>query len=177
MKKIALLFVLAVMLCPAFNSAANAEAPIYTLSVSKYNGGVLSLVNLYGNVTYNEVMDDMCNTINATLTCYGQGYTRCRVPSDAGNYTTNTLRTLPAGMASVINEMLGKTEQQMQNGVKVGSDSKKVLPQNSAYSRNSGNQNTRRPMYIYSSRWNFNDNGEGTVKISLYEADASALGM
>ena len=177
MKKIALLFVLAVMLCPAFNSAANAEAPIYTLSVNKCNGGILSLINLYGNVTYNEVMDDMCNTINATLTCYGQGYTRCRVPSDAGNYTPNTQRILPAGMASVVNSMLEKSEQQMERGVKVGSESKKVLPQSSVNSRNSGNQNARRSMYVYSSRWNFNDHGEGTVNISLYETDASILGM
>ena len=177
MKKIALLFVLAVMLCPTFNSAANAEAPIYTLSVSKYNGGVLSLVNLYGNVTYNEVMDDMCNTINATLTCYGQGYTRCRVPSDAGNYTSNTQRSLPTGMSVVINSMLEKSEQQAERGIKTGSDSKKVLPQGSMYSRNSGSQNARRPMYIYSSNWNVNDRGEGTVKVSLYEADASIMGM
>lgn len=177
MKKIALLFVLAVMLCPAFNSAAKADAPIYTLSVNKCNGGLLSLINLYGNVTYSEVMDDMCNTINATLTCYGQGYTRCRVPSDAGNYTPNTQRSLPTGMAVVVNSMLEKSEQQVERGIRTGSDTKKVLPQGSVYTRNSGNQNARRPMYIYSSNWNVNDRGEGTVRVSLYETDASRLGM
>ncbi len=177
MKKIALLFVLAVMLCPAFNSAAKADAPLYTLSVSKYNGGLLSLINLYGNVTYNEVTDELCNTINATLTCYGQGFTRCRVPSDAGNYTPNTQRALPAGLASVVNGMLEKSEQQVERGVKTGSDCKKVLPQSSTPIRSCGNQNARRPMYVYSSRWNVNDRGEGTVKVSLYEADASMLGM
>ena len=177
MKKIALFFVLAVMLCPAFNSPAKADAPIYTVSVNKCNGGLLSLINLYGNVTYSEVMDDMCNTINATLTCYGQGYTRCRVPSDAGNYTPNTQRSLPTGMAVVVNSMLEKSEQQVERGIRTGSDTKKVLPQGSVYTRNSGNQNARRPMYIYSSNWNVNDRGEGTVRVSLYETDASRLGM
>lgn len=180
MKKIALLFVLAVMLCPAFNSAAKAESesPLYTLTVTKCNGGILSLINLYGNVTYNEVMDDMCNTINATLTCYGQGFTRCRVPSDAGNYTPNIQRTLPAGFADVINSMLEKSEQQAERGVTTGAESKKVLPQSSMNSRNGGSvQNARRPMYVYSSRWNVNDRGEGTVNISLFETEASRLGM
>ncbi len=177
MKKIALLFVLAVMLCPAFISTAKADAPLYTLSVNKCNGGILSLINLYGNVTYNEVMDDMCNTINATLTCYGQGYTRCRVPSDAGNYIPNTQRTLPAGFANVINSMLEKSEQQAERGVTTGTESKKVLPQSSMNSRNGSTQNARRLMYVYSSRWNVNDHGDGTVYISLYETDASRLGM
>lgn len=177
MKKIALLFVLAVMLCPAFNSAAKADAPLYTLSVSKHNGGLLSLINLYGNVTYNEVMDDMCSTINATLTCYGQGYTRCRVPSDAGNYTPNTQSILPIGFADVINSMLEKSELQAERGLKAGVDSKKVLPQNGMPTKSTGNQQSRRPLFIYSSRWNVNDRGEGTVNVSLYETDASILGL
>lgn len=179
MKKIALLFVLAVMLCPAFNSAAKAEGePLYTLSVSKHNGGILSLINLYGNVTYSETMDDMCNTICATLTCYGQGYTRCRVPSDAGNYTNNTQRVLPTGIATVINGMLEKSEQQLERGVRNGMDSKKVMsPNSTASSRSADNRSVRRPMYVYSSRWNYNDRGEGTVNVSLFEVDASSLGM
>jgi hypothetical protein len=178
MKKIALLFVLAVMLCPAFNSAAKAEGePLYTLSVNKCNGGILSLINLYGNVTYNEVMDDLCNTINATLTCYGQGFTRCRVPSDAGNYVPNTQRSLPTGLADAVNTMLEKSEQQAERGVRTGAETKKVLPQSSMNSRNGSTQNARRPMYVYSSRWNLNGNGDGTVNISLYETDASRLGM
>ena len=177
MKKIALLFVLAVMLCPAFNSTAKAESPLYTLSVTKCNGGILSLINLYGNVTYNEVMDDLCNTINATLTCYGQGFTRCRVPSDAGNYTPSFQRSLPTGLATVINGMLEKSEQQAERGIRTGGDSKKVLPQNSVRTRASGNQQARCPMYIYSTRWDVNDRGEGTVKVTLYETDASLIGM
>jgi hypothetical protein len=178
MKKIALLFVLAVMLCPAFNSAAKAEGePLYTLSVSKHNGGILSLINLYGNVTYSETMDDMCNTINATLTCYGQGYTRCRVPSDAGNYTNNTQRVLPTGLATVINDMLEKSEQQLERGVRNGMDSKKVMSTNTSSRRSVDSRTARRPMYVYSSRWNYNDRGEGTVNVSLFEVDASVLGM
>lgn len=179
MKKIALLLVLAVMLCPAFNRTANAEGdPLYTLSVSKSNGGILSLINLYGNVSYNESMDETCSVICATLNCYGQGYTRCRVPSDAGNYATATqCRSLPAGMATTINNMLANSEQQMQRGVRNGTESKKVIPQSSMNSRNNSDQRVRRPMYVYSSRWNFNAHGEGTVNITLYETDASLLGL
>ncbi|MBO4654695.1 MAG: hypothetical protein J5644_04035 [Bacteroidales bacterium] len=180
MKKIAVLLVLAVMLCPAFNRTANAEGdPLYTLSVSKSNGGILSLINLYGNVVYNETLDETCSVVCASLTCYGQGYTRCRVPSDAGNYATATqCRSLPAGMATVVNNLLEQSELQMQNGVKIGAQSKKIIPQsNSVKVRTAGNQTVRRPMYVYSSRWNFNDSGEGTVKISLYETDASLLGL
>ena len=80
-------------------------------------------------------------------------------------------------MAVVVNSMLEKSEQQVERGIRTGSDTKKVLPQGSVYTRNSGNQNARRPMYIYSSNWNVNDRGEGTVRVSLYETDASRLGM
>lgn len=173
MKKVVLLFVLAVMLCPAFNRTAHAESPLYTLSVSKVNGGILSLINLYGSVSYNETYDNLSNTIHASLNCYGQGYTRCRVPADAGNYVPPTqARQLPAGFANTVNAMLEQSERNVENGVTRGSDSKKVMP-----SQNARNNNDSRSMYIYTSKWNCNNTGDGTMTISLYKTDASALGM
>lgn len=176
MKRIALLFVLAVMLCPAFNSAAKAEGePLYTLTVTKANGGLLALVNLYGNVTYDEVYDANTNVINAVMTCYGQGYTRCRVPSDAGNYVAPLqARRLPTGFASTVNTLLDQSEQKVEQGVRSGSESKKVLPSQTARSNSSRES---RDMYIYTSRWNCNNYGEGTVTVSVYKTDASALGL
>ena len=176
MKKVALLFVLAVMLCPAFNSTASAEGePLYTLTVSKLNGGILSLINLYGNVNYSETYDDMCGVINAELRCYGQGYTRCRVPADAGNYVPPTqARTLPAGFANTVNSLLDQSERKVEQGIRRGSESKKVLPSQATRTASS---RTGRDMYIYSSRWNCNSNGEGTVTINLYKTDASSLGL
>lgn len=173
MKKVALLLVFAAMLCPAFNRTAHAESPLYTLSVSKVNGGILSLVNLYGSVSYSETYDELVNTIHATLNCYGQGYTRCRIPADAGNYVPPTqARQMPAGFASTINSLLEQSERKVENGVFRGSDSKKVLP-----TQNTRSSNTSRNMYIYTSKWNNADAGNGTVTISLYKTDASALGM
>ena len=177
MKRVALLFVLAAMLCPAFNSAAKAEGePLYTLTVTKANGGILSLINLYGNVTYDEVYDAGNNVINAVMTCYGQGFTRCRVPSDAGNYVIpmQQARQLPAGFANTLNTLLEQSERNVEQGVNSGSASKKVLPSQS--SRSADNR-TSRAMYIYSSQWNCNSNGEGTVTINLYKTDASLLGF
>ena len=176
MKRIVLLFVLAVMLCPAFNSAAKAEGePIYTLSVTKSNGGILSLINLYGNVVYNETMDEMCSVICATLTCYGQGYTRCRVPSDAGNYVQPLqARRLPTGFATTVNTLLEQSERKIEQGVQRGSETKKVMPN---YSTRSTGNRTNRDLFIYSSKWNCNNSGNGTVTISLYKTDASVLGM
>ena len=175
MKKIALLLVLAVMLCPAFNRSANAEGePLYTLSVSKCNGGFLSLINLYGNVTYSESYDDLTNCICAQLTCYGQGYTRCRVPSDAGNYVPPLqARSLPAGFATTVNTLLEQSESRVEQGVCKGSESKKVMPTRNYSSDNSN----RRSLYIYDSRWNCNNIGEGSVTISVYKTDATSLGL
>ena len=173
MKRVALLFVLAVMLCPAFIRTAHAESPLYTLSVSKVNGGLLSLVNLYGSVTYSETYDELVNTIHATLNCYGQGYTRCRIPSDAGNYVPPTqARQMPAGFANTVNALLDQSERSVSNGVTRGTDSKKVMP-----AQNGRTGNNCRNMYIYTSKWNCNNTGDGTVTISLYKTDASVLGM
>jgi len=176
MKRIALLFVLAVMLCPAFNSAAKAEGePLYTLTVTRANGGILALVNLYGNVTYDEVYDANTNVINAVMTCYGQGFTRCRIPSDAGNYVAPLqARRLPAGFASTVNSLLDLSERKVEQGVRNGSDSKKVLPSQTGRASENG---TRRDLYIYTSRWQCNSYGEGTVTINLYKTDASSLGL
>ena len=175
MKKIVLLLVLAVMLCPAFNRSAKAEGdPLYTLSVSKCNGGLLSLINLYGNVSYSETYDNLTNCINAQLNCYGQGYTRCRVPSDTGNYVPPTqARSLPAGFSTTVNDLLEQSESKVEQGVCRGSASKKVIPA----SRNTSNHNSRNDMYIYSSKWNCNSAGEGTVTISVYKTNASSLGL
>lgn len=174
MKRVALFFVLAVMLCPAFNSEAKADAPIYTLSVSKSNGGILSLINLYGSVNYSETYDDLCDVINAELRCFGQGYTRCRVPSDAGNYIPPTqARQLPAGFANAVNNLLEQSDRRIEQGFLQGADSKKVIPnQNVRFS-----SDCRKMMYIYSSRWNCDNDGNGNVTISLYKTDASLLGM
>ena len=168
MKRITLFFVLAVMLCPTFNSAARAEGePLYTLTVTRANGGLLALVNLYGNVTYDEVYDVNTNVINAVMTCYGQGFTRCRIPSDAGNYVAPLqARSLPTGFASTVNTLLDQSERKMEQGVRSGSESKKVLPTQTA--RSSSNR-TSRDMYVYTSRWQFNNYGEGTVTINLYK--------
>ncbi|MBQ9508336.1 MAG: hypothetical protein IKP54_03175 [Bacteroidales bacterium] len=176
MKRIALLFVLAAMLCPAFHSTANAEGdPLYTLTVSKMNGGILSLINLYGNVTYSETFDDLCGVINAELRCYGQGYTRCRVPADAGNYVQPTqARQLPTGFANTVNSLLEQSDRKVEQGVRNGSESKKVMPTQAT--RSTGSRDSR-DMYIYTSRWNCNNSGEGTVTISLYKTNASVLGL
>lgn len=174
MKKIVLLLVLAVMLCPAFNRTAKAEGdPLYTLSVSKSNGGILSLINLYGNVSYSETYDDLTNCINARLNCYGQGYTRCRVPADAGNYVPPTPERLPSGFATTVNGLLEQSENKVVQGVCRGSASKKVM----ATSRNSSSNNSRNDLYIYSTKWNCNSAGDGTVTIFVYKTDASVLGL
>lgn len=173
MKKVVLFFVLAVMFCPVFNTV-KAEAPIYTLSVSKSNGGFLSMVNLYGIVNYSETFDEMCNVINAELRCFGQGFTRCRVPSDAGNYVA-PLHTshFPASFASSINELLEQSEGKVEQGVLRGVGTKKVIATQDVRLAN----DNRRMMYVYSSRWDCNNAGEGTITINLFKTDASILGF
>ncbi len=174
MKKIALLLVLAVMLCPAFNRSAKAESPLYTLSVSKCNGGLLSLINLYGNVSYSECYDDLTNCISAQLNCYGQGFTRCRIPADAGNYVPPTqAKVLPAGFATTVNTLLEQSENKVEQGVCRGVTSKKVMPTR----ENQMDNSARKSLYIYDSRWNCNNLGDGSVTITVYKTDASSLGL
>lgn len=182
MKKFALLLLIAVMLVPAFNRTVKAESPVYTLTVNKCNGGFLSLINLYGNVTYSEVYDAGNNCINGVMNCYGQGYTRCRVPSDAGNYNNSLVPTtdmLPEGVAEVVNGMIDNSERKFELGQLKGSESKKVLPTTSSVKSTSSRSSAacKKPMYVYSSKWNYDANSNGSMTISVYKMDASILGL
>lgn len=183
MKKLALLFVVAVMLCPAYNRAANTGTEnVYTLSVSKQNGGVLSIFNLYGNVTYSETYVNGSNPtdgVRAQLLCYGSGFSRCRVPSDAGYHVpVTTAAAAPAELAKVVNAMIEKSENQFSQGICRGNETKKVMTTTSVSDRNTlGRENSNRKLLIYSSKWNYDQNGNGTMTITLTATNPALLGL
>lgn len=179
MKKLALLVFMAVMLVPALNRSASAEAPVYTLSVNKSNGGFLSLFNLYGNVTYSELYDAGLNCIKGVLNCYGRGCIPCRLPEDAGNYTngvTPVAAKIPAGFVAAVNGLIEQSESQFEAGILKGASSKKVMTPNSA-TKVGGAQKSKKSMYIYTSNWKYNEKADGQMTINLYETDASSLGF
>lgn len=179
MKRLALLVLMAVMLIPALNRTANAESPVYTLTVTKSNGGFLSLFNLYGNVTYSEVYDAGVNCIRGVMTCYGRGCVPCRVPEDAGNYTNGMVpiaTSLPVGFANAINGLIEQSERKFDAGILNGSDSRKVMATKTA-TRGTSAQKSNKSLYIYTSSWNYDAKSDGSMTISLYETDPSALGF
>lgn len=178
MKKLALLVLMAVMLVPALNRSANAEAPIYTLTVNKSNGGFLSLFNLYGNVTYSEVYDAGVNCIRGVMNCYGRGCVPCRIPEDAGNYNngiTPITSDLPVGFTAAVNGLIEQSERQFEAGIKKGAESKKVMP--TATTRGISAQKSKKSLYIYTSNWKYDEKADGQMTINLYKTDASVLGL
>lgn len=180
MKKLALLFVLAVMLCPAFQMTASAEKPVYTLNVNKSNGGFLALFNLYGTVNYAEsqaVQVGEFQCVNATLTCTGSGFLRCRVPSESGywlsqNQTTSCRITSPGSFVTTINQLIENSEQKFEKGTLIGKETKKVAPD----TRLSTSSNKYK-ISVYNSSWKYDEKGNGSMTIQLFLLDPKQVGM
>ena len=96
------------------------------------------------------------------------------MPSDAGNYVPPLqAKSLPAGLATTVNALLEKSERKVEQGVCQGMEAKKVIATRDNFSSSTNSKS----LYIYDSKWNCNDIGEGSVTISVYKTDASTLGF
>ena len=82
-------------------------------------------------------------------------------------------RSLPKGFSATVNSLIEQSERNVEQGVFRGMAAKKVLSIGDCSTDNSN----RKSIYIFDSKWNCNDIGEGSVTISIYKTDASSLGL
>ncbi len=168
MKKLLIILAIAWIVFPGMISATPSPAPpeeirpVILIEVTKSNGGIFSIFNLYRDVqfTVDEILTDM---VTAKLHCYGAGYSVCKAPNNVvtsygpGNsieqflYSDQCIR--------IVNALIEISETAWQKGQFVGTASKKM----------STVVNGTSQLYFYTATWKYDRNGDGTVLIKVYK--------
>lgn len=137
--------------------------------VRKTDGGSSATINRYNTVNYTPG-DGETDPI-ATLDCYGEGLTACRVPrghtvmaNSLGNYNDNTSRRLQDininnRIIDAVNELIEFSETQVTNGKDKGKKSKTIAV---------NILNTRRyDTFKLDAKWKYDQRGDGSMVISI----------
>jgi|ADurb_Gel_01_Slu_FD_contig_91_262311_length_676_multi_5_in_0_out_0_2 hypothetical protein len=168
MKKLLIILTIAWIVFPGIISATPSPAPpedlrpVILIEVSKSNGGIFSIFNLYRDVqfTVDEILTDM---VTAKLRCYGAGYSVCKAPNNVvtsygpGNsieqflYSDQCIRT--------VNALIEISETAWKKGEYAGTASKKI----------STVVNGTSQLYFYTATWKYDRNADGTVLIKVYK--------
>lgn len=168
MKKLLIILAMAWIIFPGIISATpspsppDAPRPVILIEVTKSNGGIFSIFNLYRHVQFSvdEISTDM---VTAKLNCYGDGYSVCKAPNNVvtshgpGNsieqflYSEQCIRT--------VNALIEISEIAWGGGEFVGTASKKVSIMVNGTSQ----------LYFYTATWKYDKNCNGTVLIKVYK--------
>lgn len=168
LKKLFLLFILSWFITPFLASAGAApdegDIPIVLIEVSKTNGGILSIINLYKDVQFT-LIGQSFDMITAKLHCSGAGFTPCRVPvgvvSSPGRGNMTTLEELSENnlFNQTVNYLLEYSENSCTNGKLEGSVTKKI----------SVVKNGTSQLYVFSGTWKYDRFGNGNMQIKIYK--------
>lgn len=169
MKKALIILSIGFILLPTLGKAITIlkkDKPLVVMmEISKSNGGYWAAVNLYANVDYHvDSYDATNNVIYARLNCEGNGYTACRVPhqtSQSGlpSAVIDKLGKMP--IESTINRLIESSEEAVAVGTLAGSQCRKAA----------SNQAKGAQLFDYTSTWNFDRKGNGTMKIVFREIE------
>lgn len=133
--------------------------------VHKSNGGLQALINCYNEVIYTpgaNVGDP------ANLECQGTGWTFCRVPSlsftffNPTNHSSNAVAD--KSIANAINQIIEYSESTMTRGATSGTKSVTIAVPTSTRGSES---------YFVKGDWQYNQYGEGDLKIYISPANNS----
>ena len=154
--------------------APEKEQPVFILvSVEKSNGGPGAVFNLYRNVNFSSTYNMEEGIVLGSLSCDGDGLSRCSVPRNAvqsGVRPNNTAKPeLDDKIVNTINEVLEKTvTNAKKSSKKSGSLSSKIGV------RNETNGDTELVYFLANWKYDDNYNGKVTIQVSRDNSTLSA---